>query len=65
MVRPAGLELSRSLADELAPFGATVNTILPDFIETGENYEAFSGAPLRSSASPTNNSSTLSSSGFQ
>jgi 3-oxoacyl-[acyl-carrier protein] reductase len=40
-LRPAGLGLSRSLADELAPFGITVNTIPPGFIETGENYEAF------------------------
>jgi 3-oxoacyl-[acyl-carrier protein] reductase len=40
-VRPAGLGLSRSLADELAPYGITVNTIPPGFIDTGSNYEAF------------------------
>jgi 3-oxoacyl-[acyl-carrier protein] reductase len=40
-VRPAGLGLSRSLADELAPFGITVNTIPPGFIETGEQYRSF------------------------
>src|SRR6204780_1223940 len=40
-VRPAGLGLSRTLADELAPFGITVNTIPPGFIDTGSNYEAF------------------------
>jgi 3-oxoacyl-[acyl-carrier protein] reductase len=40
-VRPAGLGLSRSLADELAPFGITVNTIPPGFIETGEQYRTF------------------------
>lgn len=40
-VRPAGLGLSRSLADELAPYGVTVNTIPPGFIDTGSNYEAF------------------------
>lgn len=39
--RPAALGLSRTLADELAPFGITVNTIPPGFIETGERYEAF------------------------
>src|SRR3546814_16776254 len=37
-VRPAGLGLSRSLADELAPFGIEVNTNPPGFIDTGENY---------------------------
>ena len=40
-VRPAGLGLSRTLADELAPHGITVNTIPPGFIDTGSNYEAF------------------------
>ena len=40
-VRPAGLGLSRTLADELAPFGVTVNTIPPGFIETGEQYKSF------------------------
>jgi 3-oxoacyl-[acyl-carrier protein] reductase len=39
--RPAGLGLSRSLADELAPHGVTVNTIPPGFIDTGKNYDAF------------------------
>lgn len=40
-LRPAGVGLSRSIADELAPFGITVNTVPPGFINTGENYEAF------------------------
>ncbi len=40
-VRPAGLGLSRSLADELGPFGITVNTVPPGFIDTGSNYAAF------------------------
>lgn len=39
--RPAALGLSRTVADELGPYGVTVNTIPPGFIETGENYEAF------------------------
>lgn len=40
-VRPSGLGLSRSVADELAPFGITVNTVPPGFIDTGEAYNAF------------------------
>ena len=40
-VRPAGLGLSRSLADELGPYGITVNTVAPGFIDTGEAYAAF------------------------
>jgi 3-oxoacyl-[acyl-carrier protein] reductase len=40
-VRPAGLGLSRTIADELAPFGITVNTIPPGFIDTGAAYDAF------------------------
>ncbi|MFA5493524.1 MAG: SDR family oxidoreductase [Porticoccaceae bacterium] len=39
--RPAALGLSRTVADELGPYGITVNTIPPGFIDTGENYEAF------------------------
>lgn len=39
--RPAALGLSRTIADELGPFGITVNTIPPGFIDTGENYQAF------------------------
>lgn len=39
--RPAALGLSKTLSDELGPFGITVNTIPPGFIETGENYDAF------------------------
>lgn len=41
VVRPAGLGLSRSLADELGRFGITVNTVAPGFIDTGEAYGAF------------------------
>ncbi|WP_257539737.1 SDR family oxidoreductase [Sphingobium sp. CFD-1] len=41
VVRPAGLGLSRSLADELGPYGITVNTVPPGFIDTGDAYEAF------------------------
>jgi 3-oxoacyl-[acyl-carrier protein] reductase len=40
-LRPSGLGLSRSVADELAPFGITVNTVPPGFIDTGASYEDF------------------------
>lgn len=40
-VRPSALGLSRSVADELAPFGITVNTVPPGFVDTGDNYDEF------------------------
>lgn len=40
-VRPAAVGLSRSLADELGPFGITVNSVPPGFVDTGTNYTAF------------------------
>lgn len=40
-LRPSGLGLSRTLADELGPYGITVNTVPPGFIDTGASYDAF------------------------
>lgn len=41
--RVAAVGLARSLANELAPFGITVNTIAPGSIDTGLNEETRSG----------------------
>ncbi|GGC18717.1 short-chain dehydrogenase [Novosphingobium marinum] len=41
--RTAAVALARSLSNELAPFGITVNTIAPGSIDTGLNEEAQSG----------------------
>ncbi len=39
--RPAGLGLTRTIADELAPYGVTTNTVAPGHIDTGQQYEDF------------------------
>lgn len=41
--RTAAVGLARSLSNELAPYGVTVNTIAPGSIDTGLNKEAQSG----------------------
>ncbi|GGD80180.1 beta-ketoacyl-ACP reductase [Croceicoccus mobilis] len=45
--RTAAVALARSLSNELAPFGITVNTIAPGSIDTGLNTEAQSGGGMR------------------
>lgn len=45
--RTAAVGLARSLANELAPFGVTVNTIAPGSIDTGLNTDAQTGGGTR------------------